>query len=223
VEALLRAEVCREHRISGMEALNYGKAWSFLTEKFSDFLTRYLDPLIAAGIHVVIVGHTNIKRVQYPGLDGFDRWELRLYLGCANRLKEWSDGVLFLNFKTRVVGNDGKPKGMGGKQRTIYTTHDATHDAKVRVDLGDELPCTFDAIEPLLCGWSRPAKISIQQQFADALSDIDQSQVISFLMSRKQILDDQNITDVSAEYARKALARIAEFRKAVNEFDFIPM
>ena len=223
VELFLRAEVCREHRIAGMEALPYGKAWVFLAEKFNDFLIRYLDPLIAAGIHVVVVGHSSIKRVQYPGLDGFDRWELRLYLQCANRLKEWSDAVLFLNFKTRVIDNEGRPKGIGGKQRTIYTTHDATYDAKVRIDLPEGVPCTFEAIKRLLCDWERPARLNVQEQFAAALADIDPKQLIAFLIDRNQIRDDQQITEVSAEYARQALSRIEEFRKAVTEFDFLPL
>jgi hypothetical protein len=223
VETLLRAEVCREHRIAGMEGLAYGKGWVFLTEKFAEFISRYLDPLIAAGIHVLVIGHSSIKRIQYPGLDGFDRWELRLYSGCANRLKEWSDAVLFLNFKTRVIDNEGKPKGTGGKQRTIYTTHDATYDAKVRIELPEGVPCTFDAIKRLLCNWERPPRLSLQEQFAAALSDIEPKQVIAFLIDRKQIRDDQQITDVPAEYAQEALRRISEFRKVIAEFDFIPM
>jgi hypothetical protein len=223
VELFLRSEVCREHRIAGMEGMAYGKAWLFLAEKFGEFITRYLDPLIAAGIHVLIIAHSNIKRVQYPGLDGFDRWELRLHPGCANRLKEWSDAVLFLNFKTRVSDNEGRPKGMGGKQRVIYSTHDACYDAKTRIDLGEELPCTFEAIEPLLCGWRRPPVVSLQQQFANALADLDLKQVIAFLIDRKQIRDDQEITDVGADYAREALRRLPEFRKTISEFDFISM
>jgi AAA domain len=224
VELFLRSEVCREHRIAGMESMAYGKAWMFLAEKFSEFTTRYLDPLIGAGIHVVIIAHSNIKRVQYPGLDGFDRWELRLHPGCANRLKEWSDSILFLNYKTRVSdNNEGKPKGMGGKQRVIYTAHDATYDAKVRIDLAEELPCTFEAIEPLLCGWKRPPVNSLQQQFANALADLDPKHVIAFLIDRKQIQDDQQITDISPDYAREALRRLPDFRKAISEFDFISM
>jgi hypothetical protein len=222
VEAFLRAEVCREHRISGMEGLAYGKGWVFLTEKFAEFISRYLDPLIATGIHVLVVGHCSIKRVQYPGLDGFDRWELRLYSGCANRLKEWSDAVLFLNFKTHVIDNEGKPKGVGGKIRTIYTTHDACYDAKVRIELPEGVPCAFEGIKGLLGNWERPPVVSIQQQFADALGDLDPKQVIAFLIDRKHIRDDQEITDVSAEYAREVLRRITEFKKTVTEFDFIP-
>ena len=223
VETMLRAEVCKQRHIGGMEELGYGKAWQFLSEKFAGFITDYLDPLIALGIHVVVVGHSNIKRVTFPGLDSFDRYELRLYLGCANRLKEWSDHVLFLNFKTRVVVENGKPKGMGGKERAIYTQHNASHDAKVRIDLPEVVPCTFAAIKGLLCDWEQPPRLSLQEQFANALADIDPKQVLAFLIDRKQIQDDQQISDVSAEYAREALARIEEFKKAILAFDFIPM
>jgi hypothetical protein len=65
--------------------------------------------------------------------------------------------------------------------------------------------------------------VSLHQQFAAALANIDPTQVISFLIDREQIRDDQEITDVSGEYAREALRRIDEFRKAVTEFDFLPM
>ena len=223
VELFLREIVCKEHRISGMEGLPYGKAYHFLIEKFNEFLTKYLDALIFEGIHVVVVGHTNIKRVQFPGMDAFDRWELRLHTGCANRLKEWSDHVLFLNWEMRVIENEGKPKGVGGKERVIFTNHSAAHDAKVRVPIGEKVPCTFNAIAPLLRGWQRPAKVSVQQLLAYALADIDPKQVIAFLIDRKQIRNDQEIVDVSSEYAREALRRIAEFKQTVTDFDFIAM
>jgi hypothetical protein len=63
---------------------------------------------------------------------------------------------------------------------------------------------------------------SVQEQFADALADIDPKQVILFLLDRKQIRDDQQITDISADYARRALTRIDEFKKAVEDYDFLP-
>jgi hypothetical protein len=64
--------------------------------------------------------------------------------------------------------------------------------------------------------------LSIQQQFANALADLDPKQVIAFLIDRQQIADDQQITDVPAEYARAALERITQFKQTVNDFDFLP-
>jgi AAA domain len=222
-ELFMRQEVCKDLHISGLEAKPYGKAYQYLFEKFDAFLIKQLDPLIAAGIHVVVVGHSNVRRVQFPGLDGFDRWELKIHPSCANRLKEWCDAVLHLNWALHVVENEGKPKGVGGKERVIYTRHSASHDAKVRIDLPEKLPCTFSAIEPLLCGWLRPEKKPAQQQLAEAVADLAPQQVTAFLIHRKQIQDDQSILNVPTEYAREALGRIQEFRQAIEEFDFIPM
>ena len=110
----------------------------------------------------------------------------------------------------------------GGKERAIYTQHNATHDAKVRIDLPEVVPCSFAAIKGLLCDWERPPKLSVQEQFANALAEIESKRVIAFLIDRKQIQDDQQIADVCPEYARAALHRITEFKAAILEFDFIP-
>ena len=67
-----------------------------------------------------------------------------------------------------------------------------------------------------------PTQSSVQVQFAAALADIDPAQVIAFLIDRGQITDDQQMTDVSAEYAKAALNRIEEFKKTVSDFDFLP-
>jgi hypothetical protein len=113
-------------------------------------------------------------------------------------------------------------KGSGGTERAIFTTHNAAHDAKSRIALAEVTPCTFEAIKRLLCDWERPPRLSIQEQFGAALADIESNRVLAFLINRKQITDDQQITDVPAQYARAALERITEFRAAILEFDGIP-
>src|SRR5215510_15163882 len=51
--------------------------------------------------------HYRVKqRIHFSG----DGWELRLHTGCANRLKEWSDHVLFLNWQMRVISYAAVPK-----------------------------------------------------------------------------------------------------------------
>ena len=46
--------------------------------------------------------------------------------------------------------------------------------------------------------------------------------MIAFLIDRKQIGVDQQITDVPADYAREALRRIIEFKQTIAGFDLIP-
>jgi hypothetical protein len=75
---------------------------------------------------------------------------------------------------------------------------------------------------PTPVGFVQPVGLSVQEQFGAALADIDRKQLIMFLLDRGQIRDDQEIIDVSADYARQALSRLDEFRKAVEDFDFLP-
>jgi hypothetical protein len=223
LELLLRGKVCQDLRIGSIESKPYGKGFTFLFEEFDRFLTKQLDPFIADGVHVVVCAHSSIKKVQLPGLEGFDRFELKIHQACAARLKEWCDALLFIDWQIHVIENEGRPKATGGKERTIFTRHSAAHDAKVRIDMPESLPCGFSAIEPLLCGWQRPEHKPLQIELAEALADIKPEQIRVFLIDRKQIRDDQDVTDVSTEYAREGLKRLPEFRQAVQDFDFIPM
>ena len=80
----------RIHRLNGLEDFGYGKGWTFLREEFERFLSE-LDMLIARGIHVVIVGHSTVRRYQPPLAEtGYDRYELKLYGANSNRLMEWA-------------------------------------------------------------------------------------------------------------------------------------
>jgi hypothetical protein len=59
--------------------------------------------------------------------------------------------LLFLSWDTRIVENaEGRVRGVGGKERAIYTTHCAAYDAKNRVRLPEKVQCSFAALAPLL-------------------------------------------------------------------------
>ena len=150
-EKYLRDRLLRMHRMNGLEDFGYGKGWTFLREEFERLLAE-LDRLIARGIHVVIVGHSTVRRYQPPLAEtGYDRYQLKLYEANSNRLMEWADAVLFLNWDTRVAeSRNSKPRGIGGRTRVIHTQHSAGWDAKIRINLPEKLPCQFDALLPLL-------------------------------------------------------------------------
>jgi AAA domain len=164
-EKYIRDRILRIHRMNAIEDFGYGKGWTFLREEFERLLSE-LDKLIARGINVVIVGHSIVKRYQPPLAEtGYDRYQLRLYEANSNRLMEWADAVLFLNWDTRVSeSKEGRPRGVGGRVRVIHTTHSAGWDAKVRVDLPEKLECSFDAVRPLLGEQRKEEKQSRQRR-----------------------------------------------------------
>lgn len=220
-EKLLADKVCAKNKWESIEEPGYGKGFNMLGEEFAKFLFS-LDPVIRAGINVVLVGHAQIKRFNPPETsDGYDRWELKLAPKDSLRAKEWADAILFAAFETKVVTSAiGKPKGIGGQERVIYTTHSAAYDAgnrhglpeKISMDI-ESLALLFQATEP-----DEPPFLSPEELLERMYGDLNREKLTSFLLERKQIQPGQSVFDVSAEYIRRIAKSPALFHAAVEEF-----
>lgn len=133
--------------------LPYGQGGVLIAKHFSAMLAD-CSMLVERGINVVVIAHSVVKRVSPPDLEeAYDRYELKMRPKVAPKLLEWSDAVLFANFKTRVVeGEDGKLRGRGGKERRLFCERSAAWDAKNRYGLAPELPMSIEALSPLFDG-----------------------------------------------------------------------
>lgn len=139
---------CVEQGWDGIEAPGWGKGYTYLAEKFGKLLD-VLGEVVDHGINVVMVSHCLCRKFELPNEEGaFDRYELKLSKKVAPMLKEWSDMLLFLDYKIYVeeVSKDHH-KARGGK-RIIRTTHHPSWDAKNRFGLPDEMPLSYDGLAP---------------------------------------------------------------------------
>lgn len=156
LEKLLIEEVCRKANKEGLEDFGYGKGLVYLAEEFARFLAL-LEKLRDRGIHVVLVGHSTIRKFEAPDAAGsYDRYELKLAKQVAALVKEWVDALLFVNFVTKTTEKDGKLRAVGGRERVIHTTHTAAWDAKNRYGLDDKLPCVAASLAPIFARVSAP-------------------------------------------------------------------
>jgi len=145
-EKLLTVDICRRHNNESIEEFPYGKGWTVLAEAFAAFLNA-LETLRDRGMHVVFVAHSQIRKFEQPDQTGsFDRYELKLSKQSAPLLKEWSDMLLFCAYETKVVELDGKKKGIGGRDRLLFTSHTAAWDAKNRNGFPEKVPFGFPSI-----------------------------------------------------------------------------
>lgn len=150
-------KLCTEHIVSknhwqGIEDAGYGKGYVYVAEEFGKLLNR-LEQLKRRGLHVVLTAHAAMRKFEQPDeMNPYDRWELKLSKKCAPLLKEWSDMLLFANYKTFVVqsGDGKKAKATGGTRRVMYTQHAATWDAKNRFGLPPEMDFDFAGIAHLV-------------------------------------------------------------------------
>jgi hypothetical protein len=151
LEDLLAKELCKAQGVDGIEQLDggYGKGYAKLADKWGEFLSGDLEPLLNAGLHVVLLVHAQAKKFTEPGKDtAYDRFELLQSKQCAPLTKGWADEVWFANFKTTIIEEKGKATiGAGGKERILHTSHAPSHDAKTRAGLPEKVPMTFEAIK----------------------------------------------------------------------------
>lgn len=150
MERAIIESILRKGNKRSIEDFGFGKGYTILAEHVARVLAS-ADGLIAAGLNVVFVAHSKVQRTSPPDeTDGYDRYELKLTKQVAPLLREWSDALLFCNYRTKLVeGGDGRKKATGGKERVIYAERAAAWDAKNRFGLAAELPMTIESLAPL--------------------------------------------------------------------------
>lgn len=151
-EQLCISSICASKQISGIEDLGYGRGYVYLAEEFGRLL-NLLEEVVERGIHVVLTAHAMMRKFEQPDeMGAYDRWELKLQKKTAPLVKEWSDLLLFANYKTLSVAADkeGKKFKAQGGRRVLYTAHHPCWDAKNRLGLPEELPLDFDALAPYI-------------------------------------------------------------------------
>ena len=228
LEKRLIEHLCRKHNKDSIEDFGYGKGWVILGEEFAKFLGS-LDDLLAKGMHVLFLAHSQVRKFEAPDQAGsYDRFELKLSKQVAPLLKEWADVVLFGNFVTRVAEKDnGKHRGVGGKERVLFANHTAAFDAKNRHGLPDKLPFTVEALAPVFpdCG-SQIAdggseKTVNDRVFATFQNEVDMADLVDFLIDRGQLSyttegQTETFDKLDPAYAARMFSEPKRFAAAVR-------
>lgn len=198
IEAMLK----RDDKKS-IEDYGFGKGFVKLAEQFGKLLSL-LDGMIDRGVHVVLVGHSVVKRQTPPDMDeGFDRFELKLSKQVGPLVKEWSDLLLFANYRTTLVeGTDGRTRAKGGKERVIHAERCAAWDAKNRFGLPASMPMEWESIGHLFPANPKANVQEIAGHIRTAKTVRSLSNMVTRLdtmLSEGQITDDQwsELTDLA--------------------------
>jgi len=234
LEKRLAEHLCRKSNKDSIEDFGYGKGWVILTEEFARFLSS-LDSLTSRGIHLVFLAHSTVKKFEAPDQAGsYDRFELKLSKQVAPLLKEWADVVLFANYVTKVAEKDnGKMRGIGGKERVLFATHTAAYDAKNRHGLPDKLAFSIEALNPVfgdsksptpnVAAATEPAPSLTDRVFAAFQHKADMANVVDFLVARGQLSYTEegpleSIDNLDPTYAARMLSDPDRFVSAVKEW-----
>ncbi len=172
-EQMCVEHVCAKHQKDGLESFGYGTGYVYTKEEFGRFLNRLSD-VIKAGVNVVLTAHAQMRKFEQPDeMGAYDRWELKLGKKTTSQtsplVKEWSDLLLFANYKTYSVAVDdkGKKRKAQGGSRVMYTAHHPCWDAKNRYGLPEEMPFEYAGIAGIIEArgtTGTPAVVGMQEQ-----------------------------------------------------------
>lgn len=187
-EQMLIANICEEFQKKSIEEFGYGKGYTYLMERFNKLL-KACDNVIASGVNVVITAHAKMRKFEQPDeIGSYDRWEMKLTQKVAPMVKEWSDMLLFLSYKTYVIhtqdGMEKKAKAQGGK-RVMYTNHHPCWDAKNRHGLPDEMELSYKSIEHLFKDNTEFETTEQQQHHAELIAQLGELMAASSFTDRE--------------------------------------
>lgn len=172
-ESLCVDNLCAMHGKKGIEDFGYGNGYVYAKEEMGRFLNRLQD-LIEIGINVVLTAHAQIRKFELPDeMGSYDKYELKLGKKTSSQtaplVKEWADMVLFCNYKTYLITQEGSTKKKAqGSQRVMYTEHAAAWDAKNRHGLPSELPLDYNSIAHIFKTEEKEeVKKTVQTEFKD--------------------------------------------------------
>lgn len=157
-EMLLTAQLLKEANVDSIEKYGggYGKGYTALAERFNKDLLMRLDKLIAKGVHVTLIAHAAMRKLESPDEPPYDRWELKTSKKISPLVKEWTDILCFMKYEQVVVEEHGRTKAKGKAKRVMVFNHRPTCDAKNRYGLEDDLPLSFEPLRAIYEGETAP-------------------------------------------------------------------
>ena len=150
-EPLLWKHTSTRHGQKDIEAFGYGKGYVHAVDEARVLLEGLEALRNDRGMSIILIAHSQIKRFESPTAESYDRFQLRLQDRLGALIHDWSDAVLFANWKTHTVEDiDPKSKrtrrrGVGRGERMMYTEERPGWWAKNRFSLPFELPLDWNS------------------------------------------------------------------------------
>ncbi|HVY62178.1 MAG TPA: ATP-binding protein [Planctomycetota bacterium] len=142
------------------------------------------------GMNVLLLAHAAIRTFANPEGPDFDRYQLKLNEKAAAVVIEWCDDVLFAQFETFAVDQDGsrKAKGVSGN-RVLRTQETAAFKAKNRRGLPSTLPLSWEDYTAAIRAGRPAAPAKLREEIAaltTALGDADLTAKVAAAVEKAQ-------------------------------------
>ncbi len=132
---------------SGNSFMSYHKGFKVSAREWCKMID-HLERLHCGGTGIIILSHPKVRTFKNPMGEDFDQFQPDCHEEKWNALTKWVDTVLFGTFRIVVdpakIGK--KSKGIGGRERVVYTEHSDAYIAKNRSGLPSEIDVPDDHI-----------------------------------------------------------------------------
>lgn len=148
-EALLFAHICAEQGAPTIGDVPYGRGYDIALDAWRELVAALEQLQTKRGMHVVLLGHSQLKTFKNPMGDDFDRYIVKMHEKAAAFLRERAFGVYFANYET-FADKDKKTKrvrGISTGARLLYTQRTGAYDAKDRYSLPEQIPLDWSDFE----------------------------------------------------------------------------
>lgn len=134
-----------------IEDVGYGKGYVQAAEQWGEILDG-LNALNAAGMTIICIAHSEIKRFDAPDAEPYDRYQVKLHKRASDMVQEWADVVGFAHYEvtteqTDTGFNKKVVRGVGAGIRRLAVEERPAYQAKNRYRLSPVLPLDWNALQ----------------------------------------------------------------------------
>ena len=148
LENLVWKQVCKDNKVESIERMPFGKGYVealSVWRQFFDGITALRD---AKGMIVIMISHSETKRVEDPMMASYDTHTLKLHKRAAALAEEFADVILFAAMQTNMVTEDSgfnskRTRAVTTGTRVIHTVGQPAFLAKSRYPIPPVRPLTW--------------------------------------------------------------------------------
>ncbi len=138
-------EKAQSNPYKNFDDIGWGKNHNEAARAWHRLLKYKVEKIKEAGIDVVLLGHSQVKKFDPPDSEAYDKYDLRVSDKVGYQITAWCDEVLFCNYRVDTRKSGNKHEAIGKGERILYTQPRPQYNAKTRLDLPAELPLSYEA------------------------------------------------------------------------------
>jgi len=155
LEPLVWAKVCERMDIKSIESAGYGKGYVEAMSEWTNVLDYFTALRDHKGMTVVMLAHSQIKRIEDPLHPPYDSHELKLHARAAAKVREYADVIGFATSDTKTRTDDAgfgnkRTRAVDSGERILHVSSSSAFTAKNRYKMPSPLPLDWEAFAKYL-------------------------------------------------------------------------